>query len=189
MFIYWIYAIISIISTWILYKITEKYKYPILFYFISLFFILFYYLLIQFVKFYYYLKYRKELSILECNKNRCEKLIKENKQEKLCENVFNCDNHYLCKRPNEKSGNCEIKGNCLILIKLKINEIEKLKNKEFENTMQVLNNLGLHKDNLDEFLKICLLLLLFIFLLIILFLVFFDKLEINLDLSKINNII
>ena len=81
MFIYWIYAILSIFYSWLFYKLTEKNKYAIIFYIISLVIILLYYVMIMVINLYIYLKYKSSLSKLECKLRQCKNIIKKSENQ------------------------------------------------------------------------------------------------------------
>jgi hypothetical protein len=184
MLIYWIYAILSIFYSWLFYKLTEKNKYAIIFYIISLVIILLYYVMIMVINFYIYLKYKSSLSKLECKLRQCKNIIKKSEnQNKLCENTFYCDDHYLCKRESSTSRNCIIKWDCLELITKAIQNININKQNKFNKIMDTLDRIGIHKKTLDEYLKIYIFILTFIFLILLLYLYYNDKLTIIFDLT------
>jgi hypothetical protein len=184
MLVYWIYALLSIFYSWLFYKLTEKNRYGIIFYIISLVIVALYYVTYLIINLYLDLKYKNKIDKLECKLRQCKNIIKKKEdQDTLCKNTFYCDDHYLCKRVDKKSRNCVIKGDCLELITKNINEININKAKEFNKIMNTLDKIGIHKNNLDNYLKIYLIVLSFIFLFFLLYLYYFNKINIIFDLT------
>ena len=185
MLVYWIYAILSSFYSWLIYKLTDTNIYGIIFYVISLLIIALYYSVLMIVNLYSDLKYKKTLNQLNCKLKNCKNIKKKNEDpNKLCENTFSCDNHYLCKRPDANSRNCVIKGDCLELITKHINAINITKSTEFDNIMNTLDRIGIRKKTLDDYLQIYIYVLSFIFLILLLYLYHLNKINIILDLTN-----
>ena len=210
MFNYWLYSIISIIFSWILYKITEEYKYSMVFYSFTLLIILIYYLIEIVIEYYIDKKYSKYLSSVKCKLNQCKYINQEHKrcnetechkeiissickkncpldyQNQLCENIYNCDNHYLCKEINNK---CVTKGTkCEVLINSEIDNIKSNKKEELNKILNKLNKIGIRKNTLDNYLGINIFLIVIFFLLFLIYLKYNNKIIIKLNYINSNKI-
>ena len=207
MLVYWIYALLSIFYSWLFYKLSNKNIYGIIFYILSLFIIGIYYLIVIIINLFIQLKYRSVTNSLECKRKNCKRLIKKHSaclnecietdrtdiseecynyceddyQNLLCENIIDCDNHYLCKPSGTK---CVTKDSgCEKLIKEQINIIESKKEKELKNIIKVMNKNGIRKQKLDDYLEINCYLLSLLALLYFLYLFYKKKITNKLDLT------
>ena len=204
MLVYWIYALLSIFYSWLFYKLTDKNKYGIIFYIISLLIIGIYYLIVIIIKLFIQLKYRSITNSLECKYKHCNKIIKQHSlcfdecndpniseecndycdddyQNILCKNIIHCDNHYLCK-PSESR--CVIKdAGCDNLIKEQIDIIKSKKENELKNIIKSMDKNGIRKKILSDYLEISCYILSFLALLYFLYIYYKKQITIILDLT------
>jgi hypothetical protein len=207
MLVYWIYALLSIFYSWLFYKLTNKNGYGIIFYILSLFIIVIYYLIVIIINLFIQLKYRSVTKSLECNYNHCKKIIKrhlvcanecknsndsnvseecnnycnDDYQNILCKNIFQCENHYLCKPSGTK---CVVKEDgCEKLIKEQLDILESKKEKELKDIIKAMNKNGIRKEKLDDYLEINCYVLSLLALLYFLYLFYKKQITIILDLT------
>ena len=195
MFVYWIYALLSIFYSWLFYKLTDKNIYGIIFYIISLIIIGIYYLIVIIIELFIDLKYRKTTKLLECKSKSCKQIIKQHSecseesndycgddyQNSLCKNMIHCDNHYLCKPDGNK---CVIKDEgCEELIKKQIQIVKDKKESELKSAIKTLDDIGIRKKKLEKYLEVNIYVLSFLFLLIFLYLFYKKRITIILDLT------
>jgi hypothetical protein len=204
MFVYWIYALLSIFYSWLFYKLTDRNVYGIIFYIISLIIIGIYYLIVIIIDLFIDLKYKKATNSLECKSESCKQMIKQyskcneecnndivseecnnycnsNYQDLLCKNIIHCDNHYLCRRKNSR---CVIKDEgCKRLIDQQIQIIKNKKENELKSAIKTLDDIGIRKKTLEEYLEVNIYVLSFLFLLIFLYLFYKKQITIILDLT------
>jgi hypothetical protein len=204
MFVYWIYSLLAIFYSWLFYKLTSKNIYAIIFYLISLIIIGLYYFTNLIISLYLDFKYKKDLNLLHCKLRQCNNIIKKHTicykeecntpdtisekcklyckddyQNILCENIFNCNNHYLCKPYKNK---CIIRqGNCKILIEKQIQSIKNKQKNELMEAIKTLDKIGIRKKTLDEYLKINIYVLSVLFMLFLLYLYYTNKVSIIFD--------
>lgn len=210
MFNYCIYAILSIIYSWMCYKLTNKNKYGITFYFVSVMLICIYYIIKFILNFYIELKFKKYLNSLKCKLRQCNYIIKQNQkcnknecntdnissdcktycsdnyQNELCKNIIHCDNHYLCK-PNKND--CIIKNNdCKSLIDKEMEDIKNKKESQLKDILKTLDEIGIRKSNLEDYLGINIFILTFLFMIFLIYLYYFNKIEFVINLIFLNKL-
>lgn len=207
MLVYWIYALLSIFYSWLFYKLTNKNGYGIIFYILSLFIIAIYYLIVIIINLFIQLKYRSITNSLKCKDRHCKRIIKQHSvcfdeckssnesnvsqecknyceddyQNVLCENIIQCDEHYLCKPSGTK---CIVKDSgCERLIKEQLDIIENKKEKELKEIIKAMDKNGIRKEKLDDYLEINCYLLSLLALLYFLYLFYKKQITIILDLT------
>lgn len=129
---YWLYAILTIIFSYILLKLFDSYFVVILFYFISCFYLSLYFLIPSFVDIRVNNKYKKDLEDYDCVINDCINKNCVRFDEESCNNEKYCKYNSSCIHDNSK---CE---------DLKSNK-QKLLEKKDKYKEEILKNLDYYK--------------------------------------------
>ena len=180
MYIYWLYAILSIFFSWIILKFTNSNKKTIIFYLITVLFIILYFIINYFISFIINIRYYKKINKLKCMNKNLETNLN------LCNKYIYCPNNLFC---NETStGRCVNKYNTKDAFKTainnEINNINITRNEKIKEINNILDKYYIKKKTFDDTLKIYTIYLSFIFLFYCM--INFDDVNINFDLSGLN---
>lgn len=180
MYIYWLYAFLSIFYSWIILTCSKSYKNTIIFYSISVLFILIYFIFNIIIEFIVNIRYSKKISQLNCMKNRLKK------DSDICGKYVYCSNNLFCNET--KDGRCTSKftnnQKFIEAIDSEINKINITKKNEIKDTDSFLDKYYIKKYTFDKTLKIYIIYLSLFF--VIYFLLIIKDTDINLDLSGLN---
>lgn len=181
MYIYWLYAILSIFYSWVILKCSKSYRKTIIFYSISVLFILIYFIFNFIIEKIVNISYSNKLSRLNCMKNK----LKKDANIDICGKYVYCYNNLFC---NETEGRCKSKFKTnqefIEAIDNEVNKINLDKETKIKNTNRILDKYYIKKDTFDKNLKIYIIYLSLFF--VFYFLMIMKNTDINFDLSGLN---